>query len=69
MIKLTEQTSVNVDHISSVCLDTRHYANGSETTLEVRMVDGTLHRISHGYSTDVFALKDRIERAAQGGQT
>ena len=66
MIKLTEQTSVNVDHISSMRLDTRHYVNGSETTLEIRMIDGTLHRISHGYSADVFALKDRIERAAQG---
>lgn len=68
MIRLTEQTSVNVDHISSMRLDTRHYVNGSETTLEVRMIDGTLHRISHGYGIDVFTLKDRIERAAQGGE-
>ena len=68
MIRLTDQTSVNVDHISSARLDTRHYVNGSETTLEVRMIDGTLHRISHGYGTDVFALKDRVDRAAQGGE-
>lgn len=65
MIELTEDISINPAQVASLRLDRRHYMNGSETDLEVRMADGRHWRIRHGYGVDVFELKDRIERAAQ----
>jgi len=69
VIKLTERISINPSLVAEVSVDTRHYMNGSETSLRVRMADGTTYRVEHGWGTDVFALKDQIDRAAQGDKT
>lgn len=69
MINLTERISINPSLVSEVAIDTRHYMNGSETSLRVRMADGTIYRVEHGWGTDVFALKQQIEDAAQGDKT
>lgn len=66
MIKLTERISINPSLVAEASIDTRHYMNGSETLLRVRMADGTIYRVEHGWGIDVFALKDQIERAVQG---
>lgn len=62
MLKLTDNLTVNTSLIASVETSHRHYANGpGDATLIVTMDDGRQHRITHGYSVDIYALKNKIE--------
>lgn len=71
MFKLTDRISINPAFVAWTRVLTSHYANGSESTLEVCMADGKVHQVRHGYGVDVWALKDQIDaaRAAQEGKT
>jgi len=42
--------SINREAVADVQRDSRHYMNGSETTLVVTMLDGRVHRIKHSMS-------------------
>ncbi len=64
MIELTDRIDINPAFVAYTYVRTRHYVNGSESTLEVYMADGTVHEVRHGYGVDVWALKDKIAQAA-----
>jgi hypothetical protein len=51
---------LNPAHIVSAEVETRHYMNGSESRLVVRMDDGTRISREHGFGFDAFAVLDKI---------
>ena len=54
---------VNPDHIVSAEVETRHYMNGSISTLVVKMVGGHEIREDHGYGFDAWAELIHLEAA------
>lgn len=57
-------TRINPDLVASLEWDRRFYVNGSSSSLVIRMADGTVHRIEHGYGVDAY----EIEREILGAQ-
>lgn len=54
---------INPAHISSAEIDTRHYMNGSASTLIVRLIGGKEFRVEHGHGFDAFEMLKTIEAA------
>jgi hypothetical protein len=61
MIRVTDNLSINPSLIADIELDNRHYMNGSDCFLVITMDDGRRHRIQHGWGTDIFEIKRRLE--------
>ncbi len=65
MVPIDSQgTRINPDLVASLTWDRRFYMNGSSSSLVIRMADGTVHRVEHGYGVDAY----EIERAILRGQ-
>lgn len=52
---------VNPAHIVSAEVETRHYMNGSASSLVVKLADGTRIVREHGHGFDAWATLDRIK--------
>lgn len=53
---------VNPAHVVSAQVVTRHYMNGSDSQLVVKLDDGSRITVDHGYGVDVWKLHDAIAR-------
>lgn len=65
MIRIGNDLSIHSDTIMSVSIDTMHYMNCSESSIVIKLIDGTTIRRRHGYDIDVYKIKDAIEKAQQ----
>lgn len=63
MLDIGNGKSVNPQYVASCEIDTRHYMNGSESELIIRMADGSLIRRTHGYGVDIYKIKEDLEKA------
>lgn len=70
-IRVDNERSINPAHVVSVEYENRFYANGHDSRLVVRMIDGRSLRVddTSGYlgGTDIHQLKARIEWAVAAG--
>lgn len=55
--------TINPAYVVSAKVDTRHYMNGSKSTLVVTMVNGHVIRKDHGYGFDAWAELIHLEAA------
>lgn len=54
---------INPSHVVSAEVETRHYMNGSQSTLVVRLAGGHELRKDHGYGFDAWAELIALEAA------
>lgn len=67
MIRIGEDESVSDSAIASVEIESRHYANGSDHYLVVKLLTGEVIRKQHGWGFDAFETKRKIEEAMSDG--
>lgn len=61
MIKI-DGVLINPRHITFAEVQTKHYANGSDSSLVITFADGTIFRKQHGFGFDAFAALREIEK-------
>ena len=61
MIDVGNNKSINPIHVISCEIDTMHYMNGSESTLYIKMADGSTISRRHGYGIDIYKIKEAID--------
>ena len=54
---------INPLHVVSAEVETRHYMNGSQSTLVIRLAGGPVIRKDHGYGFDAWADLIKLEAA------
>lgn len=70
MIRLDRDISVNPHAIASTRWERRHYANGSESSFIVTMMDGTAYRLAYPPAfgnPDPYVIEKAIQAALAGG--
>ena len=63
MVRVTPNLSVDPNEVESMQWDNRHYVNGSENTLVIKLKSGREHRIKHDAYCNAFIVEDNINRA------
>ena len=61
MIDVGNGKSINPQFVISCEIDHRHYMNGSDSFLRIRMSDGSEINRQHGYGIDIYAIKEAID--------
>ena len=62
IVSITNELSLNPDMVMGMERDNRFYMNGSESYLVITMVDGTVHRIKHGFGVDIYAIEKKLSQ-------
>jgi hypothetical protein len=62
-VNLNGDITINAKFVTEVFVEHRHYMNGSDIVLVVKMADGTRHQVRHGYGFDAYKKRGEIAAA------
>ena len=61
MIQIDQNTRIDPTKVAWMTWDRRFYANTApDSTLVIHMVDGSVHRVHHGFGTDAYMIEAKI---------